>query len=185
VKAPRFNSELSRCSAASIQQHKLRTGPQLVAHRLSRCRTSAAVRQKGSTETATAVRQKGSADQTSQPREPALGSGRAISTKKGSEDQDIESGLLSVCKWYGERADESARLGRHDSSPKQKCQHFQPQRCIHHIPIVTSRATILESVQRPSRAERSKNGLPSVTDGLASYPPINLDKDESGRFRNG
>jgi hypothetical protein len=188
--------------ALTQQNRKLRTGPQQPVAQpgaVAVQRPVAAVRKKGYTETAAAVRKKGSTDRASQPREPAAVAGRAIAAKRGSKDQDIESGLLVSTTGMVDLQRESVRLGGGVSSSddvRPGAMAVQPGTTITtqnvdmsaspaptmHTPcpnILTSKAAIANRTAAV-QVKASMNGATGVTEGAIPVSEKSLDKDESG-----
>jgi surface protein len=154
----------------------------------------AAVRKKGSAKTTAAMRKKGSADQTSQP----LGVPATTASKKGSEDQDIESGLLVPGSGLVDVQQDDVRSGgisssddvRHEAVAVQAGTTITTQNAeLSSIPaptmhtsspnILTSKAAIANRTAAV-QGRANRNGAAGVTDGALPVSESPLDKNEAG-----
>jgi hypothetical protein len=182
----------------AIQNTKLRTGPQQpVAVAVQG--PDAAVRSKGYTETAAAVRKKEFAGRSSQPREPATLAGRATIAMKGSEDQDIESGLLVPASGMvdekrvnvragGVSSGDDVRPGAVAVEPGTTITTQNAEMSAFPAPtthtsspsILTSKSAIANRSTAAAHGKTGSNGATGVTDGALPVSDKYLDKDESG-----
>jgi hypothetical protein len=181
--------------ALTQQNTKLRIGPQQP-RAVAVQGPDAAVRKKGSTETAAAMRKRGS-ERASQPREPTAVAGRATTAMKGSEDQDIESGLLVPASGMVDAQQENfpsggvssgavrpgavaVQPGTPTTTQNAEMSAFPAPTMHTSSPsILTSKAAIAKRTAAV-RGKASRNGAAGVADGALPVSDKSWDKDESG-----